>query len=115
MLNTWGKSWKPFADIACTPTHQNAVLWKKKSSSLDSGSRYKGCSFEAKDEGCHGVGSSPRPKGGQIILGFANYYLRFVQGYAELASPLTYLTKKDSMDMGSPSMTGFPEVKRSFM
>ena len=34
-------------------------------------------------------------KGVRSFLGFANYYRRFVQGYAELASPLTYLTKKD--------------------
>ena len=34
-------------------------------------------------------------KGVRSFLGFANYCRRFVQGYAELASPLTYLTKKD--------------------
>ena len=42
MLNTWGKSWKLFVGIACTPRRQNAVLWRKRSSSLDSGSRHKG-------------------------------------------------------------------------
>ena len=30
-------------------------------------------------------------KGVRSFLGFANYYRRFVQGYAELASPLTTL------------------------
>ena len=34
-------------------------------------------------------------KGVRSFLGFANYYRRFVPGYAELASPLTYLTKTD--------------------
>ena len=34
-------------------------------------------------------------KGSRSFLGFANYYLRFVQGYAELASPLAYLKKKN--------------------
>ena len=34
-------------------------------------------------------------KGVRSFSGFANYYCCFVQGYAELASPLTYLTKKD--------------------
>ena len=29
------------------------------------------------------------------FLGFANYYLRFISKYAEIAAPLTYLTKKD--------------------
>ena len=29
------------------------------------------------------------------FLGFANYYRRFISKYAEIAAPLTYLTKKD--------------------
>ena len=29
------------------------------------------------------------------FLGFANYYWRFVQNYAQVANPLTKLTKKD--------------------
>ena len=33
-------------------------------------------------------------KGVRSFLGFGNYYRRCVQGYAELAFPLTYLTKK---------------------
>ena len=74
----------------------------------------RGCSFEAKDEGRRGVGSSPRPKGGQIILGFANYYLRFVQGYAELESPLTYLTKKDvPWVWGPPQRQAFQRLKQA--
>ena len=34
-------------------------------------------------------------KGGRSFLGFANYYRCFLQGYAELVSPLSYLTKKN--------------------
>ena len=34
-------------------------------------------------------------KGVRSFLGFANYYRHFVPGYAELASPLTYLMKQD--------------------
>ena len=55
-------------------------------------------------------------KGVRSFLGFANYYRRFVQGYAELAFPMTYLTKKDvPWVWGAPSTIGFPEVKTSFM
>ena len=43
-------------------------------------------------------------KGVTSFLGFANYYRRFVQGYPELASPLTYLAKK-----GGPWVWGPPQ------
>ena len=37
------------------------------------------------------------------FLGFANYYRRFIPKYAEVASPLTYLTKKNiEMTWGPP-------------
>ena len=62
----------------------------------------RGCFIEAKDEGHRGVGSSQDLKGVRSFLGFANYYRRFVQGYAELASPLTYLMKKDIPWMWGP-------------
>ena len=56
-------------------------------------------------------------KGVRSFLGFANYYRHFVQGHAELASPLTYLSKKDVpwFVWGPPSTTSFLEVNRSFM
>ena len=55
-------------------------------------------------------------KGVRSFLGFANYYPRFVQEYAELASPLTYLTMKDvPWVWGVPSTTRFLEIKRSSM
>ena len=41
-------------------------------------------------------------KGVRSFLGFANYYHRFVQGYAELASPQTHLTKKMFHGYGGP-------------
>ena len=41
-------------------------------------------------------------KGVRSFLGFANYYRHFVQGYAELASPLTYLTKKNVPGVWGP-------------
>ena len=34
-------------------------------------------------------------KDGKSFLGFANYYRCFISKYAEIAAPLTYLTKKD--------------------
>ena len=34
-------------------------------------------------------------KGVRSFLGFANYYRRFVYKFAEIAHPLTELTKKD--------------------
>ena len=53
-------------------------------------------------------------KGVRSFLGFANYYRRFVPGYAELASPLTYLTKKDVQWMwGPPQRQAFRRIKEA--
>ena len=53
-------------------------------------------------------------KGVRSFLGFANYYRRFVQGYAELASPLTYLTKKDvPWVWGPPQRQAFQRLKQA--
>ena len=53
-------------------------------------------------------------KGVRSFLGFANYYRRFVQGYAELASPLTYLTKKDvPWVWGPPQRHAFQRLKQA--
>ena len=37
---------------------------------------------------------SPLSQGGSVILGFANFYRKFIQHYSAIASPLTYLTGK---------------------
>ena len=42
------------------------------------------------------------------FLGFANYYRCFISKYAEIATPLTYLTKKDvEMQWGPPQQRAF--------
>ena len=46
------------------------------------------------------------------FLGLANFYRRFVQGYAEIARPLTDLTRK--AEDGEPSFTWGPEAQRAF-
>ena len=46
------------------------------------------------------------------FLGFANYYRRFVPGYANIASPLTTLTKKDvRWHWGPPQRRAFEDLK----
>ena len=76
----------------------------------------RGCSFEAKDEGRRGVGSSPRPEGGQIILGVCQLLSPLCTRICGVGIPtdLPY-EERCSMGMGAPSTTGFPEVKTSFM
>ena len=52
-------------------------------------------------------------KGVRSFLGFVNYYRRSVQRYAELASPLIYLTKKDSPWMWEPPQwQAFQKLKK---
>ena len=46
------------------------------------------------------------------FLGFANYYCHFISKYAEIAAPLTYLTKKDvEMQWGPPQQRVFQQLK----
>ena len=53
-------------------------------------------------------------KGVRSFLGFANYYRHFVQGYAELASSLTYLTKSDvPWVWGPPQQQAFHKLKEA--
>ena len=53
-------------------------------------------------------------KGVRSFLGFASYYRHFVQGYAELAFPLTYPTKKDLPWMwGLPQRQAFQKLKKN--
>ena len=48
------------------------------------------------------------------FLGFANYYRRFIAKYAEIAAPLTYLTKKDvEMQWGPPQQRAFQQLKNA--
>ena len=53
-------------------------------------------------------------KGVRSFFGFANYYCHFVQGYTELAFPLTYLTKKDILWVwGPPQRQAFQKLKEA--
>ena len=53
-------------------------------------------------------------KGVRSFLVFANSYRHFGQGYEELASPLTYLTKKDIPWMwGPPQRQAFWKLKEA--
>ncbi|CAI7787930.1 unnamed protein product [Closterium sp. NIES-54] len=50
----------------------------------------------------------------QSFLGFANYYCRFVQGYASIASPLTELLWKGiDFDWGPAQQQAFEQMKQS--
>ena len=51
-------------------------------------------------------------KGVRFFLGFANYYRRFVPGYASIAPPLTLLTKKNiEWHWGPVQHKAFSELK----
>ena len=76
----------------------------------------RGCSFEAKDEGCRGVGSSPRPEGGQIICGVCQLLSLLCTRICGVGILIDLPYKERcSMGMGAPSTTSFPEIKTSFM
>ena len=50
------------------------------------------------------------------FLGFANYYRRFIQNFAEIASPLTDLTKKDMpWQWGPIQRKAFKDVKEAYL
>ena len=51
-------------------------------------------------------------KGVRSFLGFANYYRRYVRNFAEIANPLTELTKKDQKwHWGSDEQEAFQKLK----
>ena len=39
----------------------------------------------------------------QAFLGFANFYRRFIQGYSQICTPLTKMTKKSNHSIGNAS------------
>ena len=46
----------------------------------------------------------------QEFLGFANFYRRFIQGFAQIAVPLTALTRKDDVSGARAASSGRPLV-----
>ena len=54
-------------------------------------------------------------KGVQSLLGFANFYLRFIEGYSKLTRPLTDLTKMSEIFLWSDECgRAFDELKQRF-
>ena len=50
------------------------------------------------DEKVKAIRERPEPrnlKEVQVFLGFANFYRRFIQGYSQICTPLTKMTKKE--------------------
>ena len=55
-------------------------------------------------------------KGVRSFLGFANFYRRFIQGFAEIVRPLTDLTQKDKLWQWTPQAEeAFQKLKRIFL
>ena len=55
-------------------------------------------------------------KGIRSFLGFANYYRRYVRNFAEIANPLTELTKKDKKwHWGSEEQAAFQNLKLHYV
>src|SRR5258706_1849279 len=51
----------------------------------------------------------------QSFLGFANFYRRFISGYAEFTQPLTNLCRKNTpWHFGEPESTAFQHLKTAF-
>src|SRR5260370_21912738 len=61
----------------------------------------------------------PKPwkaKDVQVFLGFANFYQRFIHGYAEMMLPLTKLCKKNSSwHFVKEESEAFNQLKNAFM
>ena len=55
-------------------------------------------------------------RGVRSFVGFANYYRRFIHGFSELVTPLTELTKKDTLFKWGPvAQQAFEKLKAMFV
>ena len=51
----------------------------------------------------------------QAFLGFANFYQRFIQGYSQICTPLTKMTKKEQpFHWGCEQREAFEKLKKKF-
>jgi hypothetical protein len=61
------------------------------------------------------IGHLPSLKDVQAFLGFANFFHRFIKGFANLATPLTRLTRKDvTFDFDNCTLSAFESLKTAF-
>jgi len=75
--------------------------------------------IEMEEEKVDRVLSWPEPKNAKDVrkfLGLANYYRRFIKGFAQVARPMNILTRKDiKWRWEGEEQTAFDKLKRIFM